>query len=118
VEKAEYWALVWGAIIMTATGAVMWFDNYFIGIFTKLGWDIARTIHYYEAWLATLAIIVWHFYFVIFNLDAYPMNAAWFTGKITEEMMEEDHPLELRRIKAKDFNHLEGTHGPGAQKPE
>lgn len=101
IEKSEYWALVWGTIVMTLTGIIMWFENYFINQFTKLGWDIARTIHYYEAWLAFLAIVVWHIYFVIFNPDAYPMNLAWIKGTITEEEMAEEHPLELERIKKK-----------------
>ncbi len=100
IEKAEYWALIWGTIVMTATGVIMWFDNTFMGIITKLGWDIARTVHYYEAWLAFLAIVVWHFYFIIFNPDAYPMNLAWWKGSITEEEMVEEHPLELEKIKA------------------
>ena len=99
VEKAEYWALIWGTIVMTITGFIMWFENTFIGLFTKLGWDIANVIHYYEAWLAFLSIIVWHFYFVIFNPDVYPMSVAWFKGTITEEEMAEEHPLELERIK-------------------
>jgi cytochrome b subunit of formate dehydrogenase len=101
IEKAEYWALVWGVVLMSATGIVMWFENYFIGIFTKLGWDIARTIHFYEACLATLAIVVWHFYFVMLNPDIYPLNTAWWTGKISEEEMAEEHPLELRRLQAR-----------------
>ena len=101
VEKAEYWTLVWGTIVMTATGIILWFDNTFIGLFTKLGFDIARTIHYYEAWLAFLAILVWHFYFVIFNPDIYPINLAWIKGTITEEEMAEEHPAELERIKNK-----------------
>ena len=46
-----------------------------------------------------LAIVVWHFYFVIFNPDIYPMSLAWFKGTITEEEMAEEHPLELKRIK-------------------
>jgi cytochrome b subunit of formate dehydrogenase len=98
IEKAEYWALIWGTMVMGATGIIMWFDNTFIGLLTKLGYDVARSIHYYEAWLATLAIIVWHFYFVIFNPDVYPLNVAFWKGTLTEEEMEEDHPLELRRI--------------------
>ena len=102
IEKAEYWALIWGTIVMTATGVIMWFDNTFMGILTKLGWDIARTVHYYEAWLAFLAIVVWHFYFVIFNPDAYPLNLAFWKGTITEEEMAEEHPIELERIKAKE----------------
>jgi len=101
VEKAEYWALVWGTIVMSVTGLLMWIYIDYIGVFSKIDWDIARTIHYYEAWLAFLAIVIWHFYFVIFNPDIYPMSLAWFKGTITEEEMAEEHPLELERIKKK-----------------
>jgi cytochrome b subunit of formate dehydrogenase len=100
IEKAEYWALVWGTLLMGATGAILWFENASMGLFTKLGFDISRTIHFYEAILATLAIIVWHFYFVIFNPDIYPMNLAWLTGRMSEKEMLEEHPVELERLKA------------------
>jgi cytochrome b subunit of formate dehydrogenase len=99
VEKSEYWALVWGTLLMGITGAILWFDNASMGLFTKLGFDISRTIHFYEAILATLAIIVWHFYFVLFNPDVYPMNLAWLTGRMSEREMLEEHPLELKRLK-------------------
>ena len=100
IEKAEYWAMAWGTMLMAATGAILWFDNTSIGYFTKLGFDIARTIHFYEAVLATLAIIVWHFYFVVFNPDVYPMNLAWLTGRMSEGEMCEEHPLQLEDMKA------------------
>jgi cytochrome b subunit of formate dehydrogenase len=100
IEKAEYWAMVWGTLLMAITGAILWFDNTSMGLFTKLGFDISRTIHFYEAILATLAIIVWHFYFVIFNPDIYPMNLAWLTGRMSEKEMLEEHPLELAAAKA------------------
>ena len=99
VEKAEYWALIWGTMLMGITGVILWFENTSMGLLTKLGFDISRTVHFYEAILATLAIIVWHFYFVIFNPDVYPMNLAWLTGRISEQEMQEDHPLELERLK-------------------
>jgi cytochrome b subunit of formate dehydrogenase len=107
IEKSEYWALVWGTMVMAATGVILWFDNTFLGLLTKLWWDVARTIHYYEAWLATLAIIVWHFYFVIFNPDIYPLNLAFWKGTLTEEEMEEEHPLELEEIKRKEIGYSE-----------
>jgi len=100
IEKSEYWALVWGTVVMGATGFIMWFENYFIAQFSKLLYDVSRVVHYYEAWLATLAIIVWHFYSVIFNPDVYPLNQAAFTGTLSEEEMEEEHPLELERIRS------------------
>ncbi len=99
VEKAEYWAMAWGTLLMGLTGAILWFENASMGYFSKLGFDVARTIHFYEAVLATLAIIVWHFYFVIFNPDVYPMNLAWLTGRMSEGEMQEEHPLQLAELK-------------------
>jgi cytochrome b subunit of formate dehydrogenase len=100
IEKAEYWAMAWGTILMALTGAILWFDNTSMGYITKLGFDVARIVHFYEAILATLAIIVWHFYFVIFNPEVYPMNLAWLTGRMSEKEMLEEHPLQLAEIKA------------------
>lgn len=104
IEKAEYWALVWGTIVMSVTGIILWFDNTFMGLLTKLGWDVARTIHFYEAWLAVLAILVWHFYFVIFNPDSYPMSLAWLKGTLSREEMLEEHPRELEEIDQQEVN--------------
>ncbi len=84
---------------MGATGTILWFENTFIGLLTKLGWDVSRTIHFYEAWLATLAILVWHIYYVVFNPDVYPMNTAWIIGTVSEAEMAEEHPLELEAIR-------------------
>ncbi len=102
IEKAEYWAMMWGSILMGVTGVVLWFENTSIGLFTKLGFDISRTVHFYEAILATLAIIVWHFYFVIFNPDVYPMNLSWLTGRMSEKEMLEEHPAHLAELKAQE----------------
>ncbi len=112
VEKAEYWALIWGTVLMGATGLILWFDNTSMGLLTKLGFDIARIVHFYEAILATLAIIVWHFYFVIFNPDVYPMNLAWLTGRISEHEMHEDHALELERLDKESGVRAERTKPP------
>ncbi|HSV43364.1 MAG TPA: cytochrome b/b6 domain-containing protein, partial [Candidatus Bathyarchaeia archaeon] len=102
IEKIEYWAVVWGMVIMSVSGIIMWFHDFFMGTFTKLGLDIARTVHFYEACLAGLAIAVWHFYYVMLNPDVYPMNTAWITGKISESELAKNHPLELERLKKRD----------------
>jgi hypothetical protein len=62
------------------------------------GMYIATAIHFYEAILASLAILVWHFYFVFLNPDVFPMNKAWLTGYLTKEQMEHEHPLELEEV--------------------
>ena len=99
IEKAEYWALAWGSVIMTVTGFSLWFENLSLQFMPKWGLDVATAIHYYEAWLAVLAIVVWHFYWVIFNPKMYPMSLVWLTGRMSEEAMAEEHPLELEEIR-------------------
>ncbi|MGE5321597.1 MAG: cytochrome b/b6 domain-containing protein [Actinomycetota bacterium] len=81
VEKAEYWALVWGSVIMILTGVLLWSNTLVLRWLPKAVLDVATSVHFYEAVLATLAILVWHFYFVIFDPDVYPMDSAWLTGK-------------------------------------
>ena len=105
-EKLEYLGLIWGTLVMTATGFILWFEVEWLKYFPKWTFDVARTIHFYEAILATLTIIVWHFYSVIFNPDIYPMSWAWITGDLTEHEMEEEHGLELERIKAEEKGKL------------
>lgn len=80
IEKMEYWALIWGAVIMTATGFLLTFENFTLRFFPKWVTDLALTIHFYEALLAILAVLVWHFYWTIYDPDVYPMSWAWLTG--------------------------------------
>jgi formate dehydrogenase gamma subunit len=108
IEKAEYWALIWGSVVMAATGFLLWFENWTLHYLPKWALDLATIVHYYEAWLATLAIIVWHFYYVIFNPDIYPMNWTWLTGKVSEEMLRHEHPREYERLSAQGEIELAG----------
>jgi cytochrome b subunit of formate dehydrogenase len=81
IHKAEYWAVVWGTAIMTITGLMLWAHNRTMQWLPRVFMDLTTTVHLYEAILAALAILVWHFYFVIFDPDVYPMDTAWLTGK-------------------------------------
>jgi formate dehydrogenase gamma subunit len=93
-EKLEYWAVAWGIIIMGLTGLMIWFKMDVTKFLPRWIIDVAVTVHYYEAILACLAIVVWHFYHVIFAPDSYPMNWAWWDGQVTEEWQHEEHPLD------------------------
>ena len=93
-EKMEYWAVIWGTIIMGVTGLMIWFKMDVTKFLPRWAVDVALTIHYYEAILACLAIVVWHFYHVIFDPDIYPLNWACWNGKVSEEWLHEEHPLE------------------------
>ncbi len=98
IEKMEYWAVVWGTVIMGATGFILWFKDYFFKYISNTGMEIATAIHFYEAILASLAILVWHFYFVFLNPDVYPVNKSWVRGYLTRHQMENEHPKWLEEI--------------------
>jgi cytochrome b subunit of formate dehydrogenase len=88
-EKFEYWAFIWGMIVMTLTGLLLWFENYSLTYLPKAATDIATTIHFYEAALATLAIFFWHLYWVIYDPEVYPMDAAWWHGRSPDARVRE-----------------------------
>ncbi len=97
-EKAEYWALVWGTALMGLTGVMMW-ANVWVGNLLARWWvDVATAVHFYEAILATLAIVVWHFYQVFADPDVYPMNWAWWDGKMPVEHYRHEHELDTESL--------------------
>jgi hypothetical protein len=71
--------------------------------------DIALAVHFYEAILATLAIIIWHFYHVIFDPDVYPLNFALVDGKVSEEVYKEEHELDYDRLRQLESNVLDAN---------
>jgi hypothetical protein len=77
--------VVWGAIVMAASGIMLWANNLMLRLLPKTWLDVAISVHFYEAVLATLAILVWHFYSVIFDPDVYPLDMAWLTGVSVRE---------------------------------
>jgi cytochrome b subunit of formate dehydrogenase len=95
-EKVEYWSLVWGTIVMIATGFMLWNPvataRFLPGEFIPA----AQVVHGGEALLAILAVLVWHFY----SVHLRHFNRSMFTGELSEHVMHEEHPLELERIQA------------------
>lgn len=81
VEKVEYWAALWGTFVTAVTGLVLWFEN--LTLTWLPGWvpEAATVLHFLEAILATLAILIWHFYSVMLDPAVYPMDMTWLTGK-------------------------------------
>jgi formate dehydrogenase gamma subunit len=95
-EKVEYWAVIWGTVIMVITGFVLWNPiaaTYFLpGQFVPA----AKAAHGGEALLAVLSIITWHLY----NVHIKHFNKSMFTGYISQREMEKEHKLELAELSA------------------
>lgn len=98
IEKFEYLALAWGTVVMIATGSLLWFQDQAMAIVPKWTLDVAKVIHSYEALLAFLAIIIWHFYHVHLNPEVFPMSRVWLDGRISERELKALHPLEYARV--------------------
>ncbi len=95
IEKFDYWAVYWGCVVMIGSGAILWFFVDALRLLPKWAVDVAHAAHSEEALLATLAIVIWHFYNVHFCPDHFPFSWTWNTGEVTEEYMASHHPLEL-----------------------
>jgi formate dehydrogenase subunit gamma len=100
VEKFDYWAVYWGIVVMIGSGLILWFLETSLQFLPKFAADIAREAHSDEGLLATLAIIIWHFYNVHLNPEHFPMNRTFWTGTISEEEMRRHHPLEYEALMA------------------
>jgi len=95
-EKMEYWAFVWGTFVMVATGFMMWNPIATVKFLPGEFVPAAKAAHGGEAVLAVLAIIIWH----IYGVHIKRFNKSMFTGQMSEEVMLDEHPLELADIKA------------------
>jgi cytochrome b subunit of formate dehydrogenase len=98
IEKFDYWAVYWGCVIMIGSGALLWFQDITLLFMPKYMLDIAKEAHSDEALLATLAIVIWHFYNVHFNPERFPGSLTWWHGRISQQEMMEHHGLEYERI--------------------
>ena len=97
-EKMEYWAFMWGTVVMAVTGLLLWAKDWSLKTFPIWVMDVATAAHWYEAILATLSILVWHWYLVIFDPDVYPMDLAWLTGKASADHLRETRPEYYRKL--------------------
>lgn len=93
-EKVEYWALVWGSVLMILTGIIQWFPTLFTRWLPGISIPFAHTLHSWEAILAVVSILTWHMYHAVIK----HFNKSIFTGYLTEEEMREEHPGELEYL--------------------
>ncbi|MGQ9586469.1 MAG: formate dehydrogenase subunit gamma [Anaerolineae bacterium] len=97
-QKVEYWAMMWGLVIMGLTGFFLMFPILFSRYLPGILIPAAKVVHGYEAILAFLAIVTWHFYNAHLASGVFPLDTSIFTGKITWKRLMEEHPLEYQRL--------------------
>jgi formate dehydrogenase subunit gamma len=99
-QKFEYWGLVMGAVIMVLTGFLLMYPVAAATILPGQVLPAAKIAHSNEGLMAFLVVILWHIYNAHLNPDIFPFDRTIFTGRISRERMEREHPLELERLQA------------------
>ena len=95
-EKLEYWAVIWGTVMMVATGFMLWNPIATTNFLPGQVIPAAKAAHGGEALLAVLSIVTWHAY----HVHVRTFNKSMFTGRIPHHEMAEEHGLELAEIEA------------------
>lgn len=97
-EKAEYWALLWGTVVMALTGIILWFPEDVSRFAPAWIIELSTVVHFYEAVLASLAILVWHGFFVMLHPREYPLSFTMVNGRMSLEHYAHHHRLPFKRL--------------------
>jgi len=103
-QKAEYWALGMGTLVMVATGLIMWFPVRASSILPGSFIPAAKAAHGGEALLAFLCILVGHMYNAHLRPEVFPVDTCIFNGRMSEGRMKYEHPLEYKRVVAQELS--------------
>ncbi len=99
-EKFEYWAVLWGTIVLAITGLILavpeWSTRYIEG----WGLNIALWIHRIEAGLAMLDIFLVHYLIVHMRRQIFPMDRTMLSGDADYKVIAHEKPAWIKRLKA------------------
>ncbi len=100
-EKFEYWGLVFGNVIMILSGFVLFFPVKVASLLPGEFIPVAKVFHSNEGLMAFFVITIWHIFNAHLNPDVFPFDTSMFTGKVSRERYEHEHPLELARLEGR-----------------
>lgn len=93
-QKFEYWGLIFGGMIMAASGFILLFPIAVSRLLPAELIPVAKVTHSYEALLALSIVVVWHLAGAALTPESFPMDTSIFTGKISREKLHHEHTLE------------------------
>jgi cytochrome b subunit of formate dehydrogenase len=93
-QKFEYWGLIFGSLVMGATGFILMYPIAISQILPAELIPAAKVMHSYEALFAFLIVLIWHMAGAHLSPEAFPIDLSIFTGKIRKEKLRHEHPLE------------------------
>jgi cytochrome b subunit of formate dehydrogenase len=99
-EKFDYFAVFWGMVIIGGSGFVLWFHELFSRLLPGWIFNVALLVHGEEALLAAGFIFTIHFFNSHLRPEKFPMDLVIFTGRVDEEELARERPLEHARLVA------------------
>jgi len=100
-EKFDYFAVLWGIMIIGTTGMLLWFPELFTRVLPGWSVNVATIIHSDEALLAVAFIFTIHFFNTHFRPDKFPMDQGMLTGRVPLEELKYDKPREYEQLVAR-----------------
>lgn len=97
-QKFEYWGLIFGSLVMVATGFILYFPIAVAGVLPAELIPAAKVMHSYEALFAFLIVLVWHIAGAHLAPEAFPIDTSIFTGKIRKDKLRHEHRLEYDEL--------------------
>jgi len=97
-EKFDYFAEIWGLLVIGLTGLMMWFPE--LAARFLPGWIVnaALIFHSYEALLAAAFLFAIHFFNTHLRPDTFPVDRVMFSGRLPLDEVRERYPGWYRRI--------------------
>jgi formate dehydrogenase gamma subunit len=93
-QKVTYWFLFFAIAIMGISGLILWFPEEVTRVLPGAIIPAAKLAHSTEAIVATIFVVLWHFYHV--HMER--LNLSIFTGWISEQDLKTYHAAEHQRL--------------------
>ena len=97
-EKFDYMAVFWGVGIIGVSGLLLWFPVFFSRFMPGWVFNVAIILHSDEALLAAGFIFTIHFFNTHLRPEKFPLDFVIFTGRVTEEELKYERPMEYERL--------------------
>jgi formate dehydrogenase gamma subunit len=97
-QKFEYWGLIFGSLIMVATGFILYFPIIVSRVLPAELIPAAKVMHSYEALFAFLIVLIWHMAGAHLAPESFPIDTSIFTGKVRKDKLRHEHALEYEEL--------------------
>jgi formate dehydrogenase subunit gamma len=91
MQKFQYWLIFLGCLLMGLSGVVLWSPRVSLELFPKSFFDLMLVVHSSQAQWAFIILLVWHLWDVHMAGGNFPMNPAWITGRMREDLYRAQH---------------------------